>query len=130
MLDADIRDYFGSIDHDKLMKLVEQPVSDRRVLKLLRQWLEAGVMEDGHEDGLRRAGRRDLAAAVEHLLARARYLDVDEAALRLGTLVRYADDFVMMYPGDRSVEKAEERSRDPHSARLGATPGERRGESI
>lgn len=46
-VDADLRDYFGSVDHEKLITMVAERISDGRVLKLIRQMLKAGYVEDG-----------------------------------------------------------------------------------
>lgn len=47
VLDADIKSYFDTIDHELLMRCVERRIGDKRILHLIRSWLRAGVMEDG-----------------------------------------------------------------------------------
>jgi group II intron reverse transcriptase/maturase len=47
VLDADIRDFFGSLDHGWLKRFVEHRIADRRVLRLIQKWLSAGVIENG-----------------------------------------------------------------------------------
>ena len=98
VVDADIQGYFDNIQRETVMELVKERISDRRVQKLIRQGLEAGVMEDGSV-GETLAGTPQ-GGVISPLLANIYLNKLDRIwaarCSQLGVLVRYADDLVAM----------------------------------
>ena len=112
--DADLKGYFDTIPHDKLMKVLEHRIADRSLLKLIRMWLRVPIVEE--EDDGRPQVRRSLrgtpqGGVISPLLANA-YLHWFDKVFHMRSgprywanarLVRYADDFVVLaqYQGER-----------------------------
>ena len=111
VLDADVRDYFTSLDHSWLVKFLEHRIADRRVLRLIQKWLTAGVIEDGEWSAFRRDAARSVGfdAACERLPAlRLRPVGppVEERHARGDVVVvRFADDFVVGFEHRDDAER-------------------------
>lgn len=112
VLDADIRGFFEAINHEWLVKFVEHRIADRRVVRLIQKWLNAGVLEDGvrtwREEGTPQGG------SISPLLANV-YLHYvfDLWAQRWRKtqahgdviVVRYADDFIVGFQHRADAER-------------------------
>ena len=112
VLDADIRGFFDAIDHEWLVKFVEHRITDQRIVRQLRKWLTAGVLEDGNlriaECGTPQGGSISplLANIYLHYVLdlwsdRWRRTQTDKDVV----IVRYADDFIVGFQEQADAER-------------------------
>jgi group II intron reverse transcriptase/maturase len=106
VLDADIKEFFDSINHHKLLYLIYQRINDRKVLKYIGKWLKSGALDSEiiveTEKGTPQGG------VISPLLANIYMHEFDEFWAQQtavdGKLVRYADDFVILFRTEKDAE--------------------------
>ena len=111
IVDVDIRKYFDTVNHEVLLNAVNEEISDGSVLRLLRMFLESGVMESGvrmeTEEGTPQGG------VISPLLANIYLNRFDWEMAQAGyDAVRYADDFVVLCASEEEARRANEAVRN------------------
>jgi RNA-directed DNA polymerase len=107
VVDLDFKDYFGSLDEALLLGLVGRRVGDRRVVRLLRMWIRAGVVVEGtftETAGVPQGG--PISPLMANVYGHALDALWAEEASHLGTLVRYADDAIVVCRTEADVQRA------------------------
>lgn len=103
VLDADIQGYFDNINHEKLLDFVRLRVSDRKILKLIGKWLKTGVVGELEKDeGTPQGGVISPLLANIYLHEFDKFWHVQKRVF--GKLVRYADDFVILFARKEDAE--------------------------
>jgi group II intron reverse transcriptase/maturase len=100
VVDADIRGYFDNIPQQPLLNLVRRRISDPRMIKLIKGWLEAGVMDEGlyrPSEGLGTPQGGVISPLLANIYLHA-FDKMWQQSKLPGTLVRYCDDFVILLP--------------------------------
>lgn len=105
VVDADIKSYFDSIPHDKLMKEVEEQIADGRILEIIEGYLKHGIM-DGLKEWKAEKGTPQ-GAVISPLLANIYLSKIDHEMAKLGyEMVRYADDSVILCRSEEEAKSA------------------------
>jgi RNA-directed DNA polymerase len=111
VVDADLKSYFDTIPHDRLMALVGQKISDGRMLTLIEQFLKQGVL-DGMREWTPETGSPQ-GAVISPLLSNIYLNPLDHEMARAGfEMVRYADDFVILCRNPEEANRALEKVRE------------------
>src|SRR5579859_6978157 len=112
VLDADLRDFFGSLEHEWLIRFIEHRIGDKRVVRLIRQWLAAGVLENGawtrSETGTPQGGSISPLAANLYMhyvfdLWAQRWRRTEAQGELI--IVRYLDDFIVGFQIRKEAEQ-------------------------